>query len=69
LVSLEAYNGGASGVTVTLSCANQATKTFNIPPGQAAVLTTGWTGGCASVDIASSNGWETNFDNLVIGPP
>lgn len=66
LVSLDAYNGDASPGTVTLSCAGQPTVTATIPMGSAATIRTGWTSACSSVTISTSNGWATNFDNLVI---
>src|SRR5262249_43808562 len=28
---------------------------------------TGWTGTCTTLTVGSSNGWNTNFDNLVLG--
>jgi hypothetical protein len=28
---------------------------------------TGWSGACSSVTVTSSNGWDTNFDNLALG--
>jgi hypothetical protein len=64
LVSVQAYNGGAA-TTVTLQCAGQNNKVQAISPGQLVTITTGWLGTCSSVTISSSNGWDTNFDNLV----
>jgi glucose/arabinose dehydrogenase len=64
LVSLQAYNGGSGSTTVTLSCAGQPNKQQAVPAGQVATITTGWTGNCASVTIASTNGWNTNFDDV-----
>jgi glucose/arabinose dehydrogenase/endonuclease YncB( thermonuclease family) len=68
LVSLRAYNGGGSASTVTLACAGQTTKTQSVPAGQAATIATGWTASCTSVTATSSNGWDTNFDDLVHDP-
>jgi hypothetical protein len=33
---------------------------------QVTTIQTGWTGTCTSVTISSSNGWYTNFDDLVL---
>ncbi|HVP05113.1 MAG TPA: S8 family serine peptidase [Dehalococcoidia bacterium] len=66
LVSVQAYNGGVLGTTVTISCTGQTTKTQSVAPNTLVTISTGWTGTCTSVTIASTNGWDTNFDNLVI---
>jgi hypothetical protein len=68
LVSLRAYNGGGSPSTVTLSCAGQATKTVTVPAGQLVTIQTGWAGTCGTVTVGSSNGWDTNLDDLVHAP-
>ena len=33
--------------------------------GQVATLPTGWAGACLTVTVGSTNGWGTNFDDLV----
>ncbi len=66
LVQIDAFNGGAVASTVGLSCAGQATAQFTVAAGQLMTLSTGWTGTCTSVTVSSTNGWDTNFDNLVI---
>ena len=43
--------------------------TFTVNAGQLATLATGWTGTCPTVTVTSSNGWHTNFDNLVYDTP
>jgi hypothetical protein len=65
LVSLQAYNGGNSASTVTLACARKPTKSISLAAGQLATISTGWTGTCTTVTVGSTNGWDTNFDNLV----
>jgi hypothetical protein len=65
LVSLKAYNGGPGSATVTLSCGGQTAVVATVPAGQVITLATGWTGPCAIVTVGSSNGWDTNFDDLV----
>jgi CSLREA domain-containing protein len=66
LVSVDAYNGGTSATTVTLTCAGQPDRQMTLGPGQLVTINTNWSGRCANVTIASSNGWHTNFDNLVV---
>jgi hypothetical protein len=64
LVQVDAYNGGKTTTTVTLSCAGQPTVSVGLSPGQQLTIATGWTGQCSKVTITSSNGWATNFDNF-----
>jgi hypothetical protein len=66
LVSIQAYNGGSASTTITLSCPGQPPKQATLAAGQAATIETGWIGTCTSVTVSSSNGWDTNFDNLVL---
>ena len=42
---------------------------FTVNAGQLSTLTTNWTGTCPTVTVTSSNGWNTNFDNLVYDTP
>jgi glucose/arabinose dehydrogenase len=65
LVSLDAYNGGTSNSTVTLSCAGNPNKVVSVPFGVITKISTGWTAQCTTVTLASTNGWDTNFDNIV----
>jgi hypothetical protein len=39
-----------------------------VAAGQVATVTTGWTGTCTTVTVGSSNGWDTNFDDLEYAP-
>ncbi len=64
LVSIRAYNGGPP-TTVTLSCPGQIDKKADLMPGEIVTVPTGWAGTCSSVTISSTNGWDTNFDDLV----
>ena len=66
LLQLDAVNGDSAPATVTLSCAGQPSKSVTLAAGQISTIKSGWTGTCAKVTVASSNGWMTNFDNLVI---
>ena len=52
--------------TITLSCAGQPTRTFTLAATQLLTLVTDWSAPCGSVTITSTNGWNTNFDNLVL---
>lgn len=63
LISLQAYNGGAS-TTVSISCAGNTTKTQTLTTGQLVTIQTGFAQPCSTITIASTNGWDTNFDNL-----
>jgi hypothetical protein len=65
LVSLRAYNGGAA-TTVTLRCVGQPDVVVPVAPNTLATINTGWTGRCSQVTILSTNGWDTNFDDLMI---
>jgi hypothetical protein len=64
LVSLNAYNGGDGPSTVTISCGGNPTKSVAVGANQVVTISTGWTNACSAVTIGSSNGWNTNFDNL-----
>jgi hypothetical protein len=68
LESVEAFNGGADPSTVTLSCGANPTKSVTVNPGELATIVTDWTNACSTVTIGSSNGWDTNFDNLTYRP-
>jgi beta-glucanase (GH16 family) len=65
LVSIKAYNGGTAASTVTLSCAGNTTVTQAVSSGQLVTISTGWTVGCSTVTVGSSNGWDTNLDDVV----
>ena len=66
LLRLDAYNGGSGATTVTVACSGQPTVTTTLGAGQVTTLATNWTATCTTVTIGSSNGWWTNFDNLVV---
>jgi hypothetical protein len=66
LVSIEAMNGGGGAATVTLACSGQVTRSVALAAGQRTTISTGWTGACTTVTVTSSNGWDTNFDNLAV---
>jgi len=64
LISVQAYNGGGAS-TLTLRCTGQPDKVTNLTSSQLVTINTGWTGTCTTVTVISSNGWDTNLDNLV----
>jgi hypothetical protein len=66
LVSIHGHNGGDENTTVTLSCPGQATKRADLVRGEVATIITGWSGTCSNITVASTNGWDTNLDNLVL---
>lgn len=69
LVQLMATNGGSGPSTVTLRCDGLPTVTASVKSGEVTTIETGWTGACSAVTIASSNGWDTNFDDFVLRAP
>lgn len=70
LTSVRAWNGG-SATTVTLACAGNTTKAQSVSGGASPTITTGWSVPCSTVTVTSGNGWNTNFDDLIIAgsPP
>jgi hypothetical protein len=65
LISMQALSALGSSNIVTVACAGQPTRTFNVQFRVITTLTLDWSGPCSSVTITSGNGWWTNFDNLV----
>lgn len=65
LVSIQAYNGGSTSTIVSVGCTGNTTKTQTVAVGAKATITTGFTKTCTSVTVGSSNGWDTNFDNII----
>jgi len=61
----DAYTETAT--TVTVSCSGLTTRQFTMAAGSYQRLVTNWTSPCTTVTITSTNGWDTNFDNFVIG--
>jgi hypothetical protein len=66
LVKLDAYNGDSIQSTVTLKCAGQSDKQVQLNAGELRTIETGWSGTCSSVNVSTTNGWQVNFDNLVV---
>jgi hypothetical protein len=63
LLSVDAYNGGVA-TTVTFACVGNPTRTQDLYAGQLLTIATEWAMPCTTVTVGSSNGWDTNFDNL-----
>jgi glucose/arabinose dehydrogenase/PKD repeat protein len=66
LLQVDAFNGGTVASTVTLSCDGTAVTSAEVSANQMVTIPTTWTTPCTSVAISSTNGWNTNFDNLVV---
>jgi hypothetical protein len=66
LIRVDAYNGGRTSSTISLSCAGQTTRQVTLAVRRLQTIDTGWTGACSPVTVRSTNGWDTNFDTLVI---
>ena len=64
LVSIEAYNGGSARSDITISCPGSNIGTFVNAGSFLKINATNWGSPCSTITITSSNGWETNFDNL-----
>jgi O-glycosyl hydrolase len=69
LLQLDGDNGGQADSTVTLSCDGGPPVQTLVPSNSIVTISTGWTSACTTVTIGSTNGWETNFANLVIDSP
>jgi hypothetical protein len=65
LIQLDVTNGGKTPTTVSVACSGQHTAQVSLAQGQTTTLKTGWTQPCNRVTISSTNGWSTNFDNIV----
>jgi hypothetical protein len=66
VLGLDAVNGGTTSSTISLACSGNPTVQTRLSPGQSATIRTNWTGTCSKVSISSTNGWYTNFDNIVV---
>jgi hypothetical protein len=66
LVGLDINNRTTTSSTVTLTCAPNTAKTYTIPATTIVKVTTSWTQACSTVNIATSNDWNTRFDNIIV---
>ena len=69
LLTIDAYNGGTIASTITLSCPGQINKQVIVAVSQLLTIATGWVGTCSPVTVGSTNGWDTNFNRLVVDSP
>jgi len=69
LIGFQASNGSDIASTVSASCSGQTTVTQTVPGNSLVTFSTGWFDGCSPVTLSSTNGWDTNFDNLIVGDP
>jgi hypothetical protein len=66
VVSVDIYNGGTQQSIVTLACQGQRSRQVTVAPKQKVTLATNWNNTCRWVTVSSSNGWDTNFKNIVL---
>jgi hypothetical protein len=68
LVSLQAHNVGSAGAQLTFRCLNgdPDERSYSLAAGALRTIEMGWSGPCTGVRITSSNGWDSNFDNLTV---
>lgn len=67
LTNIDIYNGGGASSTITFSCSGNANKSVTVISKQLITsFATNWSTPCTSVTISSTNGWDSNFDNLII---
>lgn len=64
VLEFDALSGQGTS-TVTLTCGSTITR--SVGTGPVTHIVTGLSGACTTVTMTSSNGWHTNFDNLLIG--
>ena len=67
ILGLDAFTWD-SGATVTLKCIDLPTLTFPLTAGEVTHLVPTWTQPCTVFTVITSNGWDTNFDNLELSP-
>jgi hypothetical protein len=63
-VGMDAYNGGESDATITVSSPETREATFVLKPGELRRIRTGWRDPSSRVDFAIPNGEAIRFDNL-----
>lgn len=66
IVSVVAYNGGTQTSRVEVTCGSQSKVMDVVQKANPVTITTGFSGTCRTATLRSSNGWDTNFDNLVL---
>ncbi len=64
LMGISVFNSGGESSTVSLACTDNPTITQVIASNQSATLITNWTVPCTTINLGSSNGSWTHFDDL-----
>lgn len=68
LLGLTANNVAASGnTTLTISCTGNPNVVRTVAPAQVLQISTGWTVPCTTVSFTNSNGWNNDYDDLIVG--
>ncbi|WP_244227390.1 DUF4082 domain-containing protein [Corallococcus aberystwythensis] len=57
-----------TGATLTLKCLDQPALTFPLTAGEITHVVPTWQTPCSILTVTTSNGWDTNFDNLELSP-
>ena len=64
LLQVDVANGGTVASTITLSCTGNPTVSQAVAVNTLATIITNWTQPCSTVTVGSTNGWDSNFDNV-----
>jgi hypothetical protein len=60
------FNSSNGPITITVNGAGGESKIQTVPAKTIATITTGFTVPATTITLASTHGWHTNFDDLVI---
>lgn len=63
VANIDVFNGGTVASSVSISC-DSTVKVQTVNVDQYVTINTGFSSPCTSVTLSSSNGWDTNFDNI-----
>jgi hypothetical protein len=66
VLSLKAYNTASQAATLTLSCPGQPVRQVTLGASELVTIEPSWTGPCDGVKLASTNGWDVHFDDIVL---
>jgi len=69
LFMFQAHNTGTGVTKLTLECVGGAepATVVSLAAGATRTIESGWSSPCAGVRVSSTNGWDTNFDNWMVG--
>ncbi len=65
LLSAVLYSNDSVTAMITLSCSGNNPVSKTVATNTHTTFVTNWTTACSTVSVTSSNGWNTNLDNLV----